>query len=114
MFKRASVILLPYEVFLGSSGLVFEAMIYRRQILASDACTFDPQLLKSGAVETHRRGNTDEFLQCLERSLKPRVDWSEVDLFLSKHGIQKFAEAFLPGTKSIRGNTQTIQNRATA
>jgi glycosyltransferase involved in cell wall biosynthesis len=96
LFKRARVILMPYDVFLGRSGLVFEAMIYRRQILASDACAFDAQLLASAAVSLHGRRQAGEFLQRLENSLDARPDWQSVDSFLDKHGIQKFADAVLP------------------
>ena len=96
LFKRASIIMLPYEVFLGSSGLVFEAMIYGRKVLASDICAVDERLLKSNAVNLYRVGDDKDFLRQLSNCLGSVPDFQGVETFLSEHGIEKFAQAVLP------------------
>jgi glycosyltransferase involved in cell wall biosynthesis len=98
LFKRASVILLPYEVFLGSSGLIFEAMLYRRKVLASHVCVVDERLRQSRAVTLHRLGDAEDFRLRLAESLAATPTWPAVDSFLAQHGVQQFAEAVLPTT----------------
>jgi hypothetical protein len=95
LFKRSSVIVMPYEIYLGSSGIIFESLIYRRKVLASSACTIDSALVECGAVRIYELKNPENFLLNLQRAMSEAPLWDRTEAFLRHHGAPQFVEAVL-------------------
>jgi glycosyltransferase involved in cell wall biosynthesis len=95
-YKRASVVAMPYLGYCGSSGVLFEAMLYRRRAVLSDICAVPPELVASGAVQVFATGDAEAFRRALAAALTAEVDWGRVDAFLRQHGVEAYVAALLP------------------
>ena len=95
LYKRATVVALPYLGYYGSSGVLFEAMIYRCRVVISSICAVSADLVQCGAVHVYDAGDEAGFRRALEAALRATVNWGVVDAFLARHGVQAFAAAVL-------------------
>ena len=98
-YRRCSAVILPYQLLFGSSGVVLDAICFRKPLLISNCGSFSAGL-ENGIGVTYKPLDRRDFLQKLERVLQMGdITQQKAFNFLGRHGIERFSGAILHHTE---------------
>jgi len=103
--QESSTVLLPYENFYASSGILTTACAFNKKIIASDIGTIGMRVKTHNLGELFRSGNPNSLADVMMRSLNAPVPVQSQDSFVERNQLKKFKEIFRDSVKTfVRSN----------